>query len=136
MRASGADSAEAILVCVDDPDAADRIVELCQSAFPTARLYVRAFDRGHALRLNKAGVHFVIRETLESALVFSQAVLTGLGLDNAQARDVIHDVRERDKERVELELIGGLEAGRKMLRGNVETPEPAPFFKARPTSSE
>ncbi|ASK36691.1 potassium transporter (plasmid) [Alcanivorax sp. N3-2A] len=97
LRASGADSAEAILVCVDDPDAADRIVELCQSAFPTARLYVRAFDRGHALRLNKAGVHFEIRETLESALVFSQAVLTGLGLDNAQARDVIHDVRERDK---------------------------------------
>lgn len=129
LRASGADTAEAILVCVDDPHAADRIVELCQSAFPNARLYVRAFDRGHSLRLNKVGVQFEIRETFESALVFSQAVLTGLGLDEAEAFDVIDDVRERDKQRVELELIGGLEAGRKMIRGNAETPEPEPFFK-------
>ncbi|HEX5678673.1 MAG TPA: monovalent cation:proton antiporter-2 (CPA2) family protein [Alcanivorax sp.] len=129
LRASGADTAEAILVCVDDPHAADRIVELCQSAFPNARLYVRAFDRGHSLRLNKVGVQFEIRETFESALVFSRAVLTGLGLDEAEAFDVIDDVRERDKQRVELELIGGLEAGRKMIRGNAETPEPEPFFK-------
>ncbi|MGB0538161.1 MAG: monovalent cation:proton antiporter-2 (CPA2) family protein [Alloalcanivorax venustensis] len=129
LRASGADTAEAILVCVDDPHAADRIVELCQSAFPNAQLYVRAFDRGHSLRLNKVGVQFEIRETFESALVFSRAVLTGLGLDEAEALDVIDDVRERDKQRVELELIGGLEAGRKMIRGNAETPEPEPFFK-------
>lgn len=136
LHASGAATAEAILVCVDKPEVADRIVELCRSSFPMAKLYVRAYDRGHSLRLNKEGVDFEIRETFESALVFSQAVLTGLGLDEEQAKEVINDVRERDRARVELELVGGLEAGRKLVRGNTETPEPAPLFKTRHTSAE
>ena len=68
--------------------------------------------------------------------MFSEAVLKGLGLDEDEAREAIADVRERDEQRVQLEVIGGLEAGRKLLRGNAETPEPSPFFKTRATSSE
>ena len=128
LRASGAETAEAILVCVDKPEVADRIVELCRHEFPLVKLYARAFDRGHSLRLIKAGVTYQIRETFESALVFSCAVLKGLGFDAELAKESTDDVRERDKQRVELELIGGLEAGRKLFRGNAETPEPSPFF--------
>jgi len=128
LHASGADRAEAILICVDKPDISDRIVELCRSEFPHAKLYVRAFDRGHSLRLIQAGVDFQIRETFESALTFSHAVLTGLGFADEQAQEAIEDVRERDTQRVELELVGGLVAGRKLIRGNMATPEPEPFF--------
>ena len=128
LHASGAGRAEAILVCVDKPDVADKIVELCRSEFPLARLYVRSFDRGHSLRLIKAGVEYQIRETFESALVFSREVLSGLGFEEEDIREAIDDVRERDQQRVELELIGGLEAGRSLLRGNMVTPEPEPFF--------
>ena len=131
LHASGAGRAEAILVCVDKPDVADKIVELCRSEFPLARLYVRSFDRGHSLRLIKAGVEYQIRETFESALVFSREVLSGLGFEEEDIREAIDDVRERDQQRVELELIGGLEAGRSLLRGNMVTPEPEPFFPAR-----
>ena len=136
LHASGAATAEAILICIDKPQSADHIVELCRSEFPLAKLYVRSFDRGHSLRLIHAGVDFQIRETFESALLFSETVLTGLGLDQDAAREAIADVRDRDAQRVELEVIGGLEAGRKLLRGNAETPEPSPFFKTRPASSE
>ncbi len=128
LHASGAARAEAILVCVDNPEVADQIVELCRSEFPLVKLYVRAFDRGHSLRLIKAGVDYQIRETFESALAFGHAVLTGLGFDESEAREAIDDVRERDEQRVELELVGGLAAGRKLLRGNMATPEPEPFF--------
>ena len=128
LHASGAARAEAILVCVDKPEVADKIVELCRSEFPLVKLYVRAFDRGHALRLIEAGVDYQIRETFESALAFGHAVLTGLGFDEAEAGEAIDDVRERDKRRVELELVGGLVAGRKLIRGNMTTPEPEPFF--------
>ncbi|MBY8826320.1 monovalent cation:proton antiporter-2 (CPA2) family protein [Sphingomonas colocasiae] len=133
LQASGAAQAEAILVCVDKPEIADRIVELCKSEFPLAKLYVRSFDRGHSLRLIHAGVDFEIRETFESALVFSREVLIGLGFDQDQAGDAIEDVRERDARRVELELVGGLPAGRKLIRGNLTTPEPEPFFVTRPS---
>ncbi len=128
LRASGAANAEAILVCVDKPEVADRIVELCQSEFPLAKLYVRAFDRGHALRLVQAGVEYQIRETFESALAFGHAVLRGIGFDEDSAREAVEDVRERDRRRVELEVVGGLEAGRVLIRGNMKTPEPEPFF--------
>ncbi|WP_114950725.1 monovalent cation:proton antiporter-2 (CPA2) family protein [Sphingosinicella terrae] len=129
LRASGAGKAEAILVCVDKPESADRIVELCRSEFPQAKLYVRAFDRGHSLRLVQAGVDFQIRETFESALAFSREVLLGLGFDPEQADDAVEDTRRRDEERFELELAGGLRAGRWLLRGNIPTPQPEPFVR-------
>jgi glutathione-regulated potassium-efflux system protein KefB len=135
LHASGAAHVEAILVCVDNPEAADRIVELCRSEFPLARLYVRSYDRGHSLRLIKAGVDFQIRETFESALVFGREVLIGLGFDEDEASEAIADVRERDARRVELELVGGLPAGRVLIRGNMTTPEPEPFFPAKKTET-
>jgi len=134
LRTSGAEDAEAILICVDDPEAADRIVELCKAEFPLTKLYVRAFDRGHALRLLHAGVDFQIRETFESALLFGHEVLIGLGFDEDEALEAIDDVRERDEQRVELELVGGIGAGRSMMRGNMITPEPEPFFPRRQPS--
>ncbi|RUO33808.1 monovalent cation:proton antiporter-2 (CPA2) family protein [Aliidiomarina soli] len=136
LRASGAETAEAIVVCVDTPESANRIVELCQSAFPMTKLYVRSYDRGHSLQLIKAGVEFQIRETFESALVFSQAVLTGLGFGEEQAKDAINEVRHRDSKRVELELVGGLREGRQLFHGNLEKPEPRPFFKPRAKKEE
>jgi hypothetical protein len=86
----------------------DRIVALCKAEFPLAKLYVRAFDRGHALRLIDAGVDYQIRETFESALVFGREVLVALGHDEAVADEAIDDVRRRDEERLELQLAGGL----------------------------
>jgi glutathione-regulated potassium-efflux system protein KefB len=127
LRASGAAEAEAILVCVDKPETADRIVELCQAEFPLARLYVRAFDRGHVLRLVEAGVEYQIRETFESALVFGHAVLVGLGVEDDEAAETMQDVRRRDGERLEMQIIGGIKAGRALIRGNMVTPEPAPL---------
>ena len=126
-----AERAEAILVCVDKPETTDRIVELCQAEFPQAKLYVRAYDRGHVLRLVKAGVEYQIRELFESALAFGQAVLEGLGFQEDDAADAIADVRKRDEERRELELVGGVEAGRVLMRNNTTTFRPEPFVKPR-----
>jgi glutathione-regulated potassium-efflux system protein KefB len=127
LRASGAEEAEAILVCVDKPEAADRIVELCKAEFPLAKLYVRAFDRGHVLRLVEAGVDYQIRETFESALVFGEAVLVGLGVPEETAAETMADVRRRDAARLDMQITGGIEAGKKLIRGNMATPEPAPL---------
>jgi glutathione-regulated potassium-efflux system protein KefB len=131
LRASGAATAETILVCVDKPEAADRIVELARSEFPLAKLFVRAFDRGHSLRLIQAGVEFQIRETFESALAFADHVLKDLGVDAETVAETIEDVRRRDEERLTLQLTGGLTAGRSLMRGNAVTPKPEPYVKPR-----
>jgi glutathione-regulated potassium-efflux system protein KefB len=129
LRASGAGKAEAVLVCVDKPEAADRIVQLVKSEFPAAKLFVRAYDRGHSLRLIEAGVDYQIRETFESALKFGEAVLAGLGFPEEAAADAIAEVRRRDAARLDLQLTGGLQAGQALMRGNLPTPQPAPYIK-------
>ncbi len=131
LHASGAARAEAILVCVDKPDVADRIVMLAKAEFPHAKLFVRAFDRGHVHRLIKAGVDYQIREVFESALSFSGAVMRELDIDDFTIAETIEEVRERDAARIELELAGGLEAGRALIRGNAQTPQPTPFTRPR-----
>lgn len=131
LRASGAERAEAILICVDNAQAADHIVELCKDEFPHAKLFARAYDRGHALRLIKAGVDYQIRETFESAMAFGGEVLTGLGFEPSEVAETMDDVRTRDGERLALQLAGDMLAGRALLRGNIATPEPAPLIKPR-----
>ncbi|MGQ0533680.1 MAG: monovalent cation:proton antiporter-2 (CPA2) family protein [Caulobacteraceae bacterium] len=131
LRASGAGAAEAILVCVDKPETTDRIVALVKSEFPHAKVFARSFDRGHSMRLVKAGVDYQIRELFESSLAFGAAVLRELGFSDIEVAETIEDVRERDAERFELQLAGGIEAGRSLFRNNTTTPQPTPFTRPR-----
>ena len=131
LRASGAESAETVLVCVDKPEVADRIVELVKAEFPLTKLFVRAFDRGHSIRLVNAGVEYQIRETFESALVFGHQVLIDLGFSDEEARETIADVRRRDDKRFTLQLAEGIQAGRALMRGNIATTRPEPYVKPR-----
>ncbi|MEN3950567.1 monovalent cation:proton antiporter-2 (CPA2) family protein [Iodidimonas sp. SYSU 1G8] len=124
LHASGAATAEAILVCIDDKAAATRIAELIRWEFPMARLYVRAYDRGHALDLIQVGVDYQLRETFESALRFGEAVLEGLGVPQEDVADISEDVRRRDQERLELQIAGGPQAGTGLVRNNAPVPAP------------
>jgi glutathione-regulated potassium-efflux system protein KefB len=58
-------------------------------------------------------------------------VLIDLGFSDAEARETIEEVRRRDEERFTLQLSGGAQAGRDLMRGNVATPQPAPYVKPR-----
>ena len=124
LRTSGAGHAEAILVCVDVPETANRIVEIAQAEFPLAKLYVRAYDRTHTLHLIKQNVEYQIRETLNSAMAFGEQALIGLGVPPEEAAEISEDARRRDAERLELQLSGGIYAGRTLLRGNISVPTP------------
>jgi len=125
LKASGAEKARAIAVCVDDRAAADRIVQLVKSEFRHAKLLVRSYDREHSLKLIGAGVDYQVRETFHSAMAFGQAALLQLGVPEEEAAAIAAEVRRRDAERLELEIAGGLAAGAALIHGNV--PRPTPF---------
>lgn len=127
LHSSGADTARAIAVCVDDKVAANRIVELAKAQFPQARLLVRSYDREHSLELINAGVDYQIRETFESAVDFGAAALVELGVSEDEAERIAAEIRRRDAERFELEMAGGsLRAGAGMMLTNT-VPKPTPF---------
>lgn len=138
LHACNAGGAQAILVCVERREVADKIVEVLRAEFPLARVLVRAFDRQHALSLIAHGVEFQIRETFESALRFGEAALLTLGASAEEAAEISLDVRRRDAERLQLELAGGIGAGLSLLRSNTAKPIPftSPSREARPLSEE
>jgi monovalent cation:proton antiporter-2 (CPA2) family protein len=122
LRAAGAGKAGVICICVDDRDAALRIVEMAKAEFPQARLHARAYDRIHAIDLMKANVDYQMRETFESALEFGRVTLEGLGLNYEEASLVIDSVRDRDAQRMEIQYHEGIAAAlNKVPR---VTPEP------------
>ena len=104
LHASGAATAQAIMVCVDDKQVTNRIVELVKHEFPLAKLLVRSYDREHSLTLVKHDVDYQLRETFESALVFGGATLDALGVDADEIRSITKEIRELDKERFETEI--------------------------------
>jgi len=125
LHASGAATAQAILVCTDKPEDTLRAAELVHHEFPQAKLLVRAFDRGHALKLVELDVDYQIRETLESALLFGEAALRALDVPADEAADITEDVRRKDIERFELQCANGdMKAGRNLMRGNIVKPQP------------
>ena len=116
LRAAGAGEARLIAICIDNREAASRIVDLVQAQFPAAKLYVRSFDRRHTLQLVAKGVDFQVRETYESALVFGRKTLEALGLDPERAAAVEEFVRRRDLDRLLLQQAEGISAGLDLLR--------------------
>ncbi len=118
LHASGAGHADAILVCTDTAGTTSHIVQLLKSEFPLVKVLARAYDRGHALQLIKQGVDFQLRETAESAFVFGEAALRALGVADDTARAVSDDMRRRDAERLELQTLGDLYAGKDLLANN------------------
>ena len=125
LHASGAHKVRAIAVCVDRPEDALKIAALVRREFPLVKLLVRAYDRGHALKLIDLGIDYQIRETLESALLFGEAALLALDVPPAEAAEVVADVRKRDARRLVMQQAAGdFKAGRDLLRGNVIRPAP------------
>ncbi len=124
LRASGVEKAQVVAVCIDNREAAMKIVELVKHEFPHAKLLVRAFDREHAMKLISADVDYQIRETFESASAFGHAALLALGVPAAEAEEIADDVRRRDLERLTIQVTGGITAGRDLMHGNRLKPRP------------
>ncbi|MCM1958684.1 monovalent cation:proton antiporter-2 (CPA2) family protein [Acinetobacter modestus] len=104
LHASGASTAEAIVICVDSKQTTNRIVELVTHEFPLAKVLVRSYDREHSLHLVKQKVDYMIRETFESAIKFGEVILEQLGVDEDEVRMISNEIRERDNERFETEI--------------------------------
>jgi glutathione-regulated potassium-efflux system protein KefB len=137
LRAAGAVEARLVAICVDNREAASRIVDLVQADFPGTKIYVRAFDRRHSLQLIAKNVDLEVRETYESALLFGRKTLEALGLDPERAAEVEEFVRRRDLDRLALQQAEGITAGLDLLRAQMaQEPLSKPPRETRPLNPE
>ncbi|OSZ67659.1 monovalent cation:proton antiporter-2 (CPA2) family protein [Hydrogenophaga sp. IBVHS2] len=93
LAAAGAAQARVMVVAIDDPQQASRVVALVREHWPQLRIVARARDAVHAMDLMEDGVHHVQRELFESSLRSGRAVLEALDFAPYQARQLADDFR-------------------------------------------
>ncbi|OOE74118.1 MULTISPECIES: glutathione-regulated potassium-efflux system protein KefB [Salinivibrio] len=86
LRAAGAHTAEAIVICTDSPDEVMEIVDLCARHFPNLKVMARARSRVEAYQLMAQGVDQFSRETFLGALELGRQTLESLGMHPYKAK--------------------------------------------------
>jgi CPA2 family monovalent cation:H+ antiporter-2 len=114
----GAGEAAAVVLTMDQPVAARRIVAQLRVAHPELLIVARARDVTHAAELYRAGASHAVPETLESSLQLSEAVLVDIGVAMGPVIASIHE--KRDEFRAEIEREGALDYRPKLRTGTAE----------------
>lgn len=78
--------AGAVVVTLDDPASAERIVAAVHGAWPAIPIYARARDAAHAARLVGGGASVAVPLPTEASLQLAGRVLVGLGVTEEAAR--------------------------------------------------
>jgi len=106
LEAAGAQKAKTAIITLDKPKAASRVVLALHTNFPDLPIYVRARDRRHMARLEKAGATAVVSEAAESSLQLGSIVLSSLDVSADEISSVIQTYREEDYKRLE-DIVSG-----------------------------
>lgn len=106
LKAAGLARAAALLISLDEPDTALRILIQARQFNPSLPILVRARDTAHLASLRAAGATDVIPETMETSLALAFSLLVAVGMPADQARDRLGEVR-RDHYRPLHPLIRG-----------------------------
>ncbi|SLN35255.1 monovalent cation:proton antiporter-2 (CPA2) family protein [Oceanibacterium hippocampi] len=80
LRQAHVETASAIVVTIDDPEASEHVVRAVRRHWPAVPVYARARDRQHAKRLLALGATDVVPETTEASLQLGFQILNGLGV--------------------------------------------------------
>ncbi|WP_017665327.1 cation:proton antiporter [Porphyrobacter sp. AAP82] len=102
----GVETAPAVVLTMDEPVLAQRLVGKLRRDYPDLLIVARARDPDHAAAMYRAGASHAVPETLEASLQLSEAVLVDIGVAMGPVIASIH--AKRDEFREQLERDGGL----------------------------
>lgn len=87
LHAAGLSEAKVLVVAVDDPKSATKIVRFARKERPDLKIIARARDRVHMFELHQAGADQVVREMFDSSLRAGRYVLEEMGLTEHEAHE-------------------------------------------------
>lgn len=100
MLRMGAADAAAVILTMDEPVTAQRIVRKLRVQFPDLPIIARARDIEHAAQLYRAGATHAVPETLESSLQLSEAALVETGVAMGPVIASIHEKRDEYRDMI------------------------------------
>ncbi|MDE2412686.1 MAG: cation:proton antiporter [Sphingomonadales bacterium] len=90
----GIGQAKAVVLTMDEPVLAQRLVKRLRARFPDLPILARARDARHAAALYRVGASTAVPQTLESSLQLSEAVLVDVGVPMGFVIASIHEKRD------------------------------------------
>ncbi len=93
LRRLGLDTAQALVVTLDAPRAADALITAARAEWPGLRIVARARDAAHAAHLYEIGAFDAVPETIEASLQLAEAVLVDVGVPMGPVIASIHEKR-------------------------------------------
>ena len=96
LHAAGADTADLLVITLDDRDAITRLARVARQNFPRLRIISRARDMRHMFELRDLGVEMLERETWLSALKLGETALAVVTQDPERARRATRSFEEHD----------------------------------------
>ena len=100
LRQAGAGEAQLILFCIDGDVLDADLLGAVAAAFPSARVFARAYDRRSLIKMAGAPVAGTVREVLESAVCMARLALADMGVDEDELSRTERVYRARDAERL------------------------------------
>jgi CPA2 family monovalent cation:H+ antiporter-2 len=85
LHAAGLSEARVLVVALDDPEAAVKLVKLARAERPDLHIVARARNRVNTFELYAAGANDIVREVFDSALRAGRYVLENTGLSEYEA---------------------------------------------------
>jgi CPA2 family monovalent cation:H+ antiporter-2 len=87
LKAAGLAKAKVLVVALDDPDAAVKLVSYARREREDLHIVARAHDRNHVYRLYRAGANDIVREMFDGSLRAGRYVLEQIGLSEYEAAE-------------------------------------------------
>ena len=115
----GIEDATAVVLTMDEPVLAQRLVSKLRREHPDLLIVARARDVNHAAELYRAGASHAVPETLEATLQLSEAVLVDIGVAMGPVIASIH--AKRDEFRAKIEEDGALQYTPKLRSSTVNS---------------
>lgn len=98
LHAAGFRDAKVLVVALDDPNAAVKLVTYAREHRPDIHIIARATDRMQVFRLYRAGANDIVRELFDSSLRAGRYVLEHLGLTDFEAHEAETMFYQMDRE--------------------------------------
>jgi monovalent cation:proton antiporter-2 (CPA2) family protein len=97
LQAAGIESAQAIVIAIDDRERAVQMVKYIRRHYPQVKILVRAYDVNHLYRLNKAGADVAVRELFDASLALGKETLKAIGLHPFKVERMARTFRQHDQ---------------------------------------
>ncbi|HEY3077844.1 MAG TPA: monovalent cation:proton antiporter-2 (CPA2) family protein [Burkholderiales bacterium] len=96
LHAAGADSADLLIIALDERESITQLARIARANFPRLRLIARAHDMRHMFELRDLGVEMIERETWLSALKLGETALAVSTQDPERAQRAVRAFAEHD----------------------------------------